>query len=576
RKVDAAAEARLAEDQAKLKKIEKNLSLVNRLAEFASVGYEETYGACAKLEEQLEKIGPREEIAGQIDLQASERAKLQSYKQLHSETKAAIQGTVAAIDKAQAKLKQIHDRIGHSSALLTELKERGLAFLKQNKDIDSCPLCGTPMSPEVLKGRINAIAVEPNSADVALTFREIEDLKARLSQSGAVMTQLDLLREFFQFEKTSTEWEMAKIKDLIAAVTKFRSSYAELQASASAAHKQLSKLRGRGYEEEEYKRIRALAKEAFPKLTDYTPERIVATRRTLETDAEQAHARIAELDKKITKERASIDRLLAKYLSNTYSPETISTLASRADILNEAKAHEKTITRYLEIRPSISLRTIAKDVTSVSKTANEILANSRSRKARNVEETKAAERLERINKELSIYVEREARCKRAIELFTDLVEKDNEEKALAEFINANSANINLIFGRLHAPRDFTEVVIEEGEISLRRADAKSATIHEMSSGQRAALALSIFFALNAKLSAAPPVLLIDDPVAHVDDLNTLSFLDYLGDLAIGGKRQIFFATANDRLATLFEQKFDFLSNEFAKFSLDRQTVVGIG
>ena len=92
---------------------------------------------------------------------------------------------------------------------------------------------------------------------------------------------------------------------------------------------------------------------------------------------------------------------------------------------------------------------------------------------------------------------------------------------------------------------------------------------EISTGQRAAYALSIFLAQNSQLTNAPPVVLIDDPIAHVDDLNALSFLDYLREVALLGTRQIFFATANDKLATLIERKFDFLGNGFKKFALNR-------
>jgi len=65
--------------------------------------------------------------------------------------------------------------------------------------------------------------------------------------------------------------------------------------------------------------------------------------------------------------------------------------------------------------------------------------------------------------------------------------------------------------------------------------------------------------------------LIDDPIAHIDDLNSLSFLDYLRDVALTNRRQIYFATANDKLATLFERKFDFLGPEgFRRFNLQRE------
>jgi chromosome segregation protein len=65
-------------------------------------------------------------------------------------------------------------------------------------------------------------------------------------------------------------------------------------------------------------------------------------------------------------------------------------------------------------------------------------------------------------------------------------------------------------------------------------------------------------------------MLIDDPIAHVDDLNALSFLDYLRDVVLQSRRQIFFATASDKLATLFERKFDFLgSSGFNRINLQR-------
>jgi chromosome segregation protein len=76
--------------------------------------------------------------------------------------------------------------------------------------------------------------------------------------------------------------------------------------------------------------------------------------------------------------------------------------------------------------------------------------------------------------------------------------------------------------------------------------------------------------LNRSAETAPPVLLIDDPIAHIDDLNALSFLDYLRDLAVSMRKQVFFATADARLAALFQRKFEFLGNErFKKIVLSR-------
>lgn len=110
---------------------------------------------------------------------------------------------------------------------------------------------------------------------------------------------------------------------------------------------------------------------------------------------------------------------------------------------------------------------------------------------------------------------------------------------------------------------------ENGQLIVRRDDGATHAVNQVSTGQRAALALSIFLALNESAGTAPPVILIDDPVAHVDDLNALSFLDYLRDLVVNSRKQVFFATADARLAALFQRKFEFLGpNRFRRINLD--------
>jgi DNA repair protein SbcC/Rad50 len=144
--------------------------------------------------------------------------------------------------------------------------------------------------------------------------------------------------------------------------------------------------------------------------------------------------------------------------------------------------------------------------------------------------------------------------------------KDAMESALEQ----NRAAVEEIFSYIHSPAEFRGLGSRWNTL-VRKTDNSPAKLSEISSGQRAALALSIFLAQNAQLTAGPPVILMDDPIAHVDDLNSLSFLDYLREIVLTGRRQIYFATANDKLATLFERKFDFLGVEgFRRFDLGRE------
>jgi DNA repair exonuclease SbcCD ATPase subunit len=118
-----------------------------------------------------------------------------------------------------------------------------------------------------------------------------------------------------------------------------------------------------------------------------------------------------------------------------------------------------------------------------------------------------------------------------------------------------------LFTRIHLPHEFSDVQFN-GEVKLKRQSGSISPVREISTGQRAALALSIFLSMNSSVSVRAPWLLFDDPIAHVDDLNILSFLDILRDLVFLGDRQVFFATANRRLADLFTRKFDCLGTDF--------------
>lgn len=121
------------------------------------------------------------------------------------------------------------------------------------------------------------------------------------------------------------------------------------------------------------------------------------------------------------------------------------------------------------------------------------------------------------------------------------------------------------------PNEFEIQAIQGKLVIIRRSTGAEVQLEHMSTGQRAAFALSLFLAMNGRLRSGPPVLLFDDPVAHIDDINMLSFLDHLRQLAIGGSRQIFFATADTKLAGLFRHKFRFLGDDFKELRLSRSS-----
>lgn len=157
-------------------------------------------------------------------------------------------------------------------------------------------------------------------------------------------------------------------------------------------------------------------------------------------------------------------------------------------------------------------------------------------------------------------------------MLSKIVEQHSLERATKDAFDAIKEKVSSIFAQVHSPQEYELGDFMNESLMIRRDNKQVHAVNQVSTGQRAALALSIFLALNDSAKSAPPVILIDDPVAHIDDLNTLSFLDYVREIVLRSRKQVFFATADIRLAALFQRKFEFMgSNRFKRISLPLQS-----
>jgi len=177
--------------------------------------------------------------------------------------------------------------------------------------------------------------------------------------------------------------------------------------------------------------------------------------------------------------------------------------------------------------------------------------------------------MERCSKEIDILKPKKERAETASTILNAILTENNKNIFLSDYINHNRREIVDIFKLIHTPKEFDDIRFDTGKILLFSGN-ESRSLTEISTGQRSALALSIFMSLNKKLDKGPNIILFDDPVAYIDDLNILSFFDYLRELVLTTKRQIFFVTANQDLAFLFKKKFEFLGeNNFSIIKFDR-------
>lgn len=178
------------------------------------------------------------------------------------------------------------------------------------------------------------------------------------------------------------------------------------------------------------------------------------------------------------------------------------------------------------------------------------------------------------NTELENSIPTEEALKKRLNKAVNALKKLNnngENSILQSFFDTNLDEIKDIFKTIHSPQEFTNIKFEDKKLVLFKEDDDATyQISQISTGQRGALVLSIFISLNRKLQDGPKILIFDDPVTFIDDFNALSFLDFLRYFIVKEKKQIFFATANKKFASLFKKKFEFLGeDEFKEFQLER-------
>lgn len=172
----------------------------------------------------------------------------------------------------------------------------------------------------------------------------------------------------------------------------------------------------------------------------------------------------------------------------------------------------------------------------------------------------------RLKNEMQFACEKAVRCP---DLKTALEELRPPEEYADDFIKQNVEQVRRIFLALHSPQEFSHLDISNNElVAFRGEDA--VPVERMSTGQRAALVIAVFFQMNFACPHAPNFLLMDEPVANIDDLNVLAMLDFLRELVICRGTQLFFTTANRNIAKLFRRKFSFMETDFQELVFLRE------
>lgn len=559
--------------QTNLKEIEKIKTILPVIEDLSLYYKHEQFSFLVGLENNIKKknidLNKAKEIkqlADSIlstDYFAKESEKEKTINQLETEIKERQGSLNKKLKDTQLKISQVEDGIEELSIIVSNIKMGGHSYLKLNPKAEECPLCNTPFSNEMLAEAIQKTQDSFTNSIALISFKEeLEFISKRLDEIDKqleIITKLKRLA-FTIFVSNGLEKTFTELKRSSEENTKTLTSLTESLIHLNTIQSQFN---NSGLTEERFVTLLNQVKEYFSLSIISNSELDLHKINLLDNQTE-----LIGVNNQLEKEL----EIKGFHLKNNFTTEIANEeqLLKRLNVLKEIESNFLQIEIYLDFPSSTLLINILEKTKSVASVFETYKKAALEAKQHNQVIDITKKEIEKILAEIEVIKPKQSRAQFANIELNKLLDEQSKNKYLSEYIAKNKTEIVSIFKLIHTPREFKDINFKDNIITLISNEGEERTLSEISTGQRSALALSIFLSLNKKLAKGPNILMFDDPVTYVDDMNVLSFFDYLRELVIKSKRQVFFATANDDLAFLFRKKFEFLGDELTTHKLERK------
>lgn len=560
----------------KIEELEGNVRNLDRWIAYESVGFHAVrrrYKSAREVSEQLvARLGGL--VAGELPQVPPQYASLPLQDAVQAVGKAST-AAHARFTRAQQAL-DLHGRAASArAAAAAKLKDAAKEALKSSENPDMCPVCRTVHASGALMHLIEKLTSGPE------TTQEVKGLAESLRLAeGEANEALRWASAVDLYQKLAAQMQLVGTtpRDVLQEILGLRERANQAQLELQRVTKEGQDLRDQGFSSNEADLVWGRISGLFELGSNNLTADIASAERNRQAESVEANRKalvecrhkIEALARSILGVAQSVD--LAGWVTRVETIGTFASLVALQDEFLAATRNAAALRTYLDVDDDVPLVEVQARIAAVASAFKQADDAWRSDSESSAEQRDLSKKIQDWKLSLGKHRNEEKALHEAGKVLDDLLENASLENATREALDAIGDQINEVFSRIHSPREYEYV--GSPDVLLRTADGHDArTLDEVSTGQRAAFALSIFLARNRTAAAAPPILLIDDPIAHIDDLNALSFLDYLRDLAVNSGRQIFFATADTRVASLFSKKFSFLGESFKTINLVRSPEV---
>jgi DNA repair exonuclease SbcCD ATPase subunit len=215
---------------------------------------------------------------------------------------------------------------------------------------------------------------------------------------------------------------------------------------------------------------------------------------------------ILKLDKIISEKQTLLNT------SFTVEIENEEKLLKRLNMLQEIESNFNQLEIYLNIPANTALINILEKVRFVKSVFETYKKAAIELKQQNQVAELTKKEIDKILAEIELIKPKQDRAQIASNELNNLLKEQSKNDFLSDYITKNKKEIVSIFKLIHNPSEFKDINFIENKITLITNTESERTLSEISTGQRSALALSIFLSLNKKLSKGPNILMFDDPV----------------------------------------------------------------
>jgi exonuclease SbcC len=545
----------------RLRQIAKRMEALEALAPLVAAGITELVQRARALEDQINKQTPNiaaaEAAAANVPTDPIVRS--QRLSVIKQQWTAAARTASIRMDSTARALTAFERTQKALISLKQRLRANAQEVLQHTGDVTHCPVCRAAYAQNELQAKLEELTESAANAESEQLRHEVQESQRQYEQLTMQLTAVEFIERYLAAAPNiSLEDALKTIEvnraSLLGVVSDLQTVRGTLQAHATAGHS--------------LERLEELAFAAELPEADRSPESIAKHQNLLRAEQLTVTANLERSASDAREASLRVTDISAALGVPDQTPEELERLvATRIKRLVDMRGATDALRSQIASLDTLS----PSELQSRLQAINDIVVQLRTAIAKESQDSEAVKHETKRQTEAEAEIEgfrvRLNRVDNAISVLTDLLTHQSD-RALSELVQReNATRISSTFAKIHAPNEFDLVM--NGSLSIIRRESGKVELDEMSSGQRAAYALSLFLAMNERLTTGPKVLLFDDPVSHVDDINTLSLLDHLRDVALTNERQIFFATADSKIAALFARKFRFMGERFKQIELSR-------